>query len=117
MQFGQFSKMVSDALLSHQARIREATKTMGITMSRTAPLMNATWPFFTLPHFETFGENEMTAKKLETLQVMNVVYPKDYDAYVAYARANAYDWLYNGHMKRYGNFDKFEPEPGCLLSL
>jgi hypothetical protein len=104
--------MVADASLSHQVRIREATKTLGLTLSRTSQAKNATWPFFTLPHFENFGENEINAKKLETLQVMNVVHPDDYDAYVTYTRANAYDWIYNGHMLRYGNLDNFNPEPG-----
>jgi hypothetical protein len=104
--------MVADSSMAHQVRIRESTRTLGITLSRTAQAVNATWPFFTLPHFETFGENEMTAKKLETLQVMNVVYPQDYDAYVAYSRAHVYEWVYEGHMNRYGNMDNFQPEPG-----
>jgi hypothetical protein len=112
LQFGQFSKMVADASLGHQVRIREATKTLAITMSRTAQVMNATWPFFALPHFATFGENEMEAKKLETLQVMNIVYPEDYDDYIEYTRANAYEWIYESHMRRYGNMDNFVPEPG-----
>ena len=51
-QFEQFARTVGDAAVDHQRRMLQAFVGFAVHISSTAQDVNATWPFFRIPHFE-----------------------------------------------------------------
>ena len=78
-------------------------------MSAHAQTNNQTWPFVTLPLFQSYGEHTLTQSGTELFNVFMRVEHDERDDYVDYTTLNHQSWVKEGHMLRYGNLDRLNP--------
>jgi hypothetical protein len=74
---------------------------MADSISAYAQSTNATWPYFTLPLFETYAEDARLMSRAQSLQVFNVVTKRE--EYISYATENYKQWVAEGHLHKYGS--------------
>jgi hypothetical protein len=117
LQFDQFSVTLSDAVTDHQLGIREASRSLALTMSQTARALEATWPYFTLPHYESFVKTMVDSNHTQGVQVVMVVEPSQLDDYVRYTKQNVLKWMEEGHLLYDGDSDGFDVGDGLPMYL
>lgn len=106
MQFQQFSRTVADAEIQQRQNIREACEALSDIVTSSATAANATWPFYTLPDFESYAYHHRVQTNTELTTVLNVVDLEDFDDWVDYSIANYEDQVKEGHLINAGNLDR-----------
>ena len=105
-QFLQFSRALGDAAIAQQQDIRQAFRQYANIASAYAQTNNKTWPFVTIPLFQSYGEHTLTQSGTELFNMFMRVEHKNREPYVNYTTANHEAWVKEGHMARYGNLDR-----------
>ena len=82
---------------------------LATAVGATAQSTNATWPFYTLPLFESFAGKAIVEGKLELVTVFNVVKEQDREEFNRWSNANYEDMVQESHLIRYGDLSRFEP--------
>ena len=108
-KFEQFSRTVGDAAVNQQLQMRVSYSAYANLISDSAEAMNATWPNFTIPHFELHAESVILQSGTEVLSLMMYVKPEDEDSYLEYVDRNYEATIKEGHLIRYGNLDRLTP--------
>ena len=73
-------------------------------------MTNSSWPFFTLPNFETIAANTLLQTGTEVFAVANVVDDMGRADWVKYANDNYEAQTEEGHLIRHGSLDLQQPE-------
>lgn len=80
------------------------------TVTASAQSSNATWPFYTLPFFESFAENFFVQSRAEIFAVFNAVERHERENWTQYAASMYGSQIKEGHMLAYGNLDKLNDD-------
>jgi hypothetical protein len=108
-QFEQFARTVGDAAVDQQKRMRDAFIGLANHISSAAKDVNATWPLFRIPLYELHVAQVRLQSGVEYLHCQYVVEPKDAEEYLKFVTANYEYSVFEAHMIRYGNLDRFTP--------
>lgn len=72
-----------------------------------AQTTNVTWPYFTMPFFESAAENIRAQSQMEVLAVAPLV--RDVEKWIYFANATYETWVEEGHMLSQGNLNRLNP--------
>jgi hypothetical protein len=108
-QFAQFSRTVGDNAVNQQKIIRDAYTTFCNFVSESAFIANATWPLYSLPHFEMHASNIVKIQGTEFLLIVQRIKDQDAAAALEYVDDHYEKWIMEGHLHRYGNLDRLSP--------
>ena len=89
--------------------MRDGLKALSNSVTSTSDAMNATWPFFVPPHFETQANDIITQTRVELITMANYVEHKDRQAFENFTTANYEAWIRKAHLVRYGSFELLRP--------
>ena len=89
--------------------MRDGVKAFANTMSATAEAVNATWPNFMLPHFETQAHDVIEQTSIELLAVSPYVKHEERKGYESFVQDNYEQWVREAHMVRYGHLGLLRP--------
>ena len=89
--------------------MRVGLKALSNSITSTSDVLNATWPFFVPPHFETQASDIITQTRIELISMANYVDHQDRGAFESFTTANYEEWVREAHMVRYGNLDLLKP--------
>lgn len=115
-QFQQFSTAVADAAVLQQQTVRNAFRSASNAITTLAYTNNATWPFYTVPYFETLAKNFVIQSRAEIFTIFPRVGREQRAAWDSYSSRNYQSWVKEDHLLRYGdlshlddNTSKFHP--------
>jgi hypothetical protein len=108
-QFEQFSRTVGNAAVEQQRDMQDSLRSFADLYSQSAYVVNATWPLFVLPNFEIHANAVRKQAGLEILYIINRFKDKDVAAALDYVNKSYEGWVYESHMRRYGNLDRLLP--------
>ncbi|CAJ1936599.1 unnamed protein product [Cylindrotheca closterium] len=102
----QFSKALADSTYQQQEDIREAYNSFADTLSNwVATAENVSWPFVTLPLFESYARHALKISGTEVFAVFPLVSHENREAWVNYTIANYEDMVQQAHMIGKGNLE------------
>lgn len=102
----QFSIALADSMVNQQEDIREAYNAFAATLSNwVATTENVSWPFVTLPLFESYARHALKISGTEVFAVFPLVTHDKREAWVNYTIANYEDMVKEAHMIGKGNLD------------
>lgn len=102
----QFSTALADSSVRQQEDIREAYISFAVTLSNwVATADNVSWPFVTLPFFESYAKHALKISGTEVFAVFPLVSHSNREAWVNYTIANYEDMVKEAHMIASGNLD------------
>lgn len=106
--YEQFSASLTDSAIRHQENIRFTFSHFSEAISASAISLNASFPFFTTPHFETNAADFREAFDIEEMTVFNLVKEEQRKEYEAWAYNNYQSMAVEGHMTQYANAEELD---------
>ena len=82
---------------------------LATAIGAAAEFTNATWPFFTLPLFESFAAKAREVGKMELITHFTLVKEQDREAFNRWSNENYEHMIAEGHLIDNGDMRDFEP--------
>ena len=89
--------------------MRDGLKALSNSVTATSDVLNATWPFFVPPHFETQANDIITQTRVELITLASYVDNRDRAGFENFTSSHYEEWVRKAHLVRYGNFDRLKP--------
>mmetsp|Transcript_18821 Transcript_18821/g.46625 ORF Transcript_18821/g.46625 Transcript_18821/m.46625 type:complete len:283 (+) Transcript_18821:962-1810(+) len=105
MQYDQFSEALSDAAIRQQDDIRDAYRTLSTIISDQAAESNKTWPFVSVPKFESLGVNIRKISGTEILTLFPTVTRANTEAWLNFTDKQHAHNVKESHMLKYKTLD------------
>eukprot|EP00525_Craspedostauros_australis_P009498 CAMPEP_0198134480 /NCGR_PEP_ID=MMETSP1442-20131203/60099_1 /TAXON_ID= /ORGANISM="Craspedostauros australis, Strain CCMP3328" /LENGTH=367 /DNA_ID=CAMNT_0043795625 /DNA_START=765 /DNA_END=1865 /DNA_ORIENTATION=+ len=104
------TQSLEDNALGHVGRLQLACKTLADSMSIYVESTNQTWPFVTMPSFQTHVDNFLQMSQMEFIGAFHRVEPGDEEEeWEKYASERYEKMVEDWHVGRYGNTNRLKP--------
>ena len=95
--FEQFAGAIAASAKEQQQDIRSIYESFAATLTASAKMQKATWPFFTLPLFETYARRVREQTRTEMFHVLPIVQNNQTLEYIEYTTERYQEWVNEGH--------------------
>ncbi|CAJ1940156.1 unnamed protein product [Cylindrotheca closterium] len=106
--YDQFSDALEAAAIRQQKDIREAYRTFETIISNYAAGANETWPFVSLPLFESFGKHIIEISGTEVFSLFPVVTRENQEAWLKFTDQHYESMVKEAHMLETGTLDNLK---------